>query len=219
MKKLFVLFFCFFFFSVCAENHSFFGGNFSATFANGSIDYGVGGGYSVIGYYGGNKNLYASVGFVADVSSDRKMITDELQGLGVNDISVRFFSVPCRFGYAVEHNLNDNICLLVVPSLACDCHFLHSDFQVSTSGGTVNYSLSGMGYSVGVAVDAGIKQTVGNMLIRYGLDCDVRLFTFLFVDAAYSGSSNGTGKYAVKNTLADYSMITVSPYVAVGFKW
>lgn len=223
MKKLFVLFFCFCLFSVCAENHSFFGGNFSATFENDAKSYSIGGNYSVIGYYGGFKKLYASVGLVADVSGERDLLNDDLRSLGISGIDIRFFTVPCRFGLPVEHSFNGSLTLLVVPSLACDVHLFRSDFVqrlfIYGSYYTVNYKLSGFGYSLGLALDVGMKHQVNNLLFRYGVDCDLRVLSLYAVDASYSGSIIGSTKYTLTSSIADYTMLTVSPYVAIGFKW
>lgn len=207
---------------VFADNYLYFGGNYSNTIADGNVSHGIGGNFSAIGDYGGAKKVYAAVGFTADVSGERDLNTDDLKKLGVNGIETSFYTVPLRIGYPFMLGVSDTTHCLIVPSLAFDLHFFHADFTqkivVYDSVYKVNYDISGWGYSLGASLDIGMQHKINKVYLRYGVDFDMRLLTILLADAEYSGFVSGTSTDAAFDTVADYFMLTSSPYVCVGFK-
>lgn len=207
---------------VFADNYLYFGGNYSNTIADGNVSHGIGGNFSAIGDYGGAKKVYAAVGFTADVSGERDLNTDDLKKLGVNGIETSFYTVPLRIGYPFMLGVSDTIHFLIVPSLAFDLHFFHADFTqkivVYDSVYKVDYDISGWGYSLGASLDIGMQHKINKVYLRYGVDFDMRLLTILLADAKYSGFVSGTSTDAAFDTVADYFMLTSSPYVCIGFK-
>lgn len=215
-------FLCAFSVPVFADDYLYFGGNYSNTVADGNISHGIGGNFSAIGDYGGAKKVYAAIGFVADVSGNRDLNTDELKKLGVQDMNTRFYSVPLRIGYPFIFSINENTNFLLIPALAFDLHFFHADFTQKIVGYDsvykVNYDMSGWGYSLGASVNLGMQHKINKVFVRYGVDFDTRLLTLLLADIKYTGYVKGTTSDAAFDTLADYFMLTSSPYVAIGFK-
>lgn len=213
---------CFFSVPVFADDFIYFGGNYSNTIADNNMSHGVGGHFSALGDYGGSKKIYASFGFTADVSGSRDLNTDELKKLGVHDMDMSFYSVPLRMGYPVILDINDDTRFMLIPALAFNIHFFHADFTqkmiVYNSVYKINYDMSGWGYSLGTAVDVGMQHKLNKIFLRYGVDLDFRMLTILIADIKYSGYVKGTTSDAAFNTMADYFMLTTSPYVSVGFK-
>lgn len=213
---------CFLSVPVFADDFIYFGGNYSNTIADGNMSHGAGGYFSVIGDYGGAKKIYSAVGFTADVSGNRDLNTDDLKKSGVKDIETRFYSVPLRVGYPVIFDINDDTRFMLIPALAFDVHFFHADFTqkivVYDSVYKVNYDMSGWGYSVGVSFNLGMQHKLNKIYLRYGVDFDIRMLTLLFADVTYSGFASGTTTDAAFDTMADYFMLTSSPYVCIGFK-
>lgn len=213
---------CFLSVPVFADDFIYFGGNYSNTIADGDMSHGIGGYFSVIGDYGGAKKCYAAFGFTADVSGGRELNTDELKKLGVHGTNTRFYSVPLRIGYPVIFDINDDMRFMLIPAVAFDIHFFHADFMqkmvVYDSVYKVDYDMSGWGYSLGAAVDIGMQHKLNKIFLRYGVDLDFRMLTVLIADIKYSGYVKGSTSDAAFNTMADYFMLTTSPYVSIGFK-
>ena len=213
---------CFFSVPIFADDFIYFGGNYSNTIADGNISHAVGGNISLIGDYGGAKKCYVAFGFDVDLSGNRDLNTDELKKLGVHDMNTRFYSVPLRIGYPFIFSINENTNFLLIPALAFDLHFFHADFMqkmvVYDSVYKINYDMSGWGYSLGASVNLGMQHKINKVFVRYGVDFDTRLFTLLLADIKYTGYVNGTTSDTAFNSVADYFMLTTSPYVSIGFK-
>lgn len=205
-----------------ARDYLYFGGNYSNIIGNNFINHAIGGNISAIGDYGGLKRLYVSIGFIGDVSGNRNINTYELKKIGVNGINTRFFAVPLRFGYPSLFNINENIQFIFTPSIAFDIQFFHADFkqklEIYGTPYNMEYKLSGWGYSLGVATDVGMQHKIHKVYLRYGIDFDMRLYTFLLADIKYSGTIKGDTSSIIMESIADYFMLTTSPYIAIGFK-
>lgn len=213
---------CAIFIPVFADDYLYFGGNYSNTIADGNMSHGVGGNFSAIGDYGGAKKVYAAIGFTADVSGERDLNTDDLKEMGVHGVDTKFYDVPMRIGYPFMLGVSDTTHFLIIPSLAFDLHFFHSGFTqkivVFDSVYKVNYDMSGWGFSLGASLNLGMQHRIGKVYLRYGVDFDMRLLTLLIVNAKYSGFVSGTVSDVAFDTVADYFMLTSSPYVCIGFK-
>ena len=209
---------CFLSGPVFAEDFFYFGSNYSNTIANGNMSQGIGAHFSALGDYGGAKKIYSAIGFVADISSNRDLNTNELKRLGVSGMNTRFYSIPMRIGYPAVFDINTDMRFMLIPALAFDINFFHANFTQKLYGYKINYDMSGWGYALGVAVDVGMQHKVNKILLRYGVDLDFRMLSILLVDIKYSGYVNCSRSGVASNTMADYFMLTTSPYVSIGFK-
>lgn len=212
--------FCAFSVPAFAETYMYFGGNYSntvTTFDGTSPDHVVGGNISVIA-----DRLYAALGFVADVSNGHDLKTDELKKIGVHGMETSFYYVPMRIGYTFMLGVGDTSYFMIVPALAFDLHFFHADFEQKIPAyGYVyreSYEMSGWGYSLGASLNLGMQHRMNKVYLRYGVDFDVRLLTLLLAGIEYSGVVNGTISDSAFDTVADYFMLTSSPYISIGFK-
>ncbi|MGP1459136.1 MAG: hypothetical protein ACTTKL_07485 [Treponema sp.] len=141
---------------------------------------------------------------------------------GVDGINTRFFSMPLRLGYPTLFNINENMQFVFIPSFAVDVHFFRAEFEqkIPFSGSVYNveWTLSGWGYSAGLAADIGMQHKINKVYLRYGVDFDMRLATLLLADIKYTGAIKGSSKSAITESIADYFMLTSTLYVAVGFR-
>ena len=206
--------------AVSSETYLYFGANYSntvTTLGGASPDHAVGGNISVIA-----DRLYAALGFVADVSNGHDLKTDELKKIGVHGMDTSFYYVPMRIGYTFMLGVGDTSHFMIIPALAFDLHFFHADFEQKIPAyGHVyreSYDMSGWGYSLGASLNLGMQHRLNKVYLRYGVDFDVRLLTLLFADIEYSGVVNGTISDSAFDTVADYFMLTSSPYISIGFK-
>lgn len=211
-------FLCFLSFSVFADDYLFFGVNYSNTISNGDISHGIGGNFSAIGDYGGYKRIYGALGFTADITSNRDLLTKDLKKLGVSNMDSHFFYIPLRIGYPIFFDINEATRFLLIPSMAFDIDIFNAKFSQNMLGYKVNYELSGWGYSFGMSLNLGMQHKLGKVYLRYGVDFDMPFFSMLIVDVKYSGYIRGSSSGSEFIPISDVFTLTTSPYISVGFK-
>ena len=201
----------------------FFGANYSASIADGDVSHGLGANVAEIVELDRGGNLFASIGFSAGLSGRNGLLTPDLKALGVADFDMASFFVPMRIGCPVLFDATENLRVAFIPSFAFDILFFSSKFTQSVDGSaiTYNYDLSGWGYSMGLAANLGVQHKFGRALLWYGVDFEIPLVTFIFIDGEYTSSASTATRTVVDvsiATLADYFSIAISPFICIGFR-
>ena len=131
-----------------------------------------------------------------------------------------------RIGVPVLFNAAENLRVALIPSLAFDILFFSSNFTQSVDyyGATTayTYDLSGLGYSIGFSANIGVQHKFGRVCLWYGVDFEMPLVTFAFIDGARKYAIEGGTRTRIITdasitTPADYFTIAVSPFVCAGF--
>ena len=204
----------------------FFGANYSGTIADGDMSHGLGANVAEIIEFDRGLNLFASIGFTAGLSGRNDLLTSDLKALGVDGLDSTAFTIPMRIGYPVLFDATEKLRIAFIPSFAFDILFFSSNFTQSVdyygTTTTYKYDLSGWGYSMGFSANLGVQHKFGRVCLWYGVDFEMPLVTFAFIDGARKYAiEDGTRTRIITDasitTPADYFTITVSPFVCAGF--
>lgn len=84
-------------------------------------------------------------------------------------------------------------------------------------GKKVNCEMTRFGYSIGVAADIGMMHKIRAFSLRYGVELDMPIVNMLVCTINMTGAVNASVSGNATSSIADAFLLTVSPYVSIGF--
>ena len=203
-----------------ADDYIYIGPNYTATFSESGTNSGIGFQFSAIGEYSTTFKIYSALGYIYNINAKDDFIkSNELSKLGVKFNDVNLHILPLRIGYPFSLNISEKMRMFFIPALAFDIQFFSANFTQRIAGFKIDYKMHGFGYSMGPSFNVCVQNKFTDKLyIRYGVDFDMPMITFMFFDCDYSGSIRGSTSDAKFSTFADNFTLSASPYVCMGFK-